>query len=154
MLYYNASTGLLSNGPAMSTSSIPMSRNNKMVLDALSAAQAPLSAYDLLDQLRAEGLRAPPQIYRALKRLSDDGLVHKLESANAYIACAHASCCGGERCKSSHTVFFLCDDCGSVEEVNGKAITRDVERMANELGFTAQSSALEVHGQCANCQIA
>lgn len=130
------------------------SRNNQLVLEALTAAEAPLSAYDLLDQLRGQGLRAPPQIYRALKRLSDDGLVHKLESANAYIACAHATCCGGERCKSSYTVFFLCEGCGSVEEVNGQAITKDVELMANELGFDAQSSALEVRGQCAECQAA
>lgn len=133
---------------------LPVSRNNQLVLDALTGAAAPLTAYELLDQLRNEGLRAPPQIYRALKRLSDDGLVHKLESANAYIACAHASCCGGEQCKSSHTVFFLCDSCGGVEEVNGRVITKDVELMAEELGFTAQSSALEVHGQCSSCQAA
>lgn len=130
------------------------SRNNQLVLEALTAAEAPLSAYELLDRLRTEGLRAPPQIYRALKRLSDDGLVHKLESANAYIACAHASCCGGERCKSSHTVFFLCDECGGVEEVNGQAITKDVELMATGLGFEAKSSALEVHGRCAECRAA
>lgn len=128
------------------------SRNNRLVLEALTGASAPLTAYELLDQLKAEGLRAPPQIYRALKRLSDDGLVHKLESANAYVACAHATCCGGERCKTSHTVFFLCDVCGAVEEVNGQAVIKDVESMAGKLGFTAQSSSLEVHGQCASCQ--
>lgn len=129
-----------------------VSRNNQLVLDTLTGAAAPLSAYDLLDRLRDQGLRAPPQIYRALKRLTDDGLVHKLESANTYVACAHAACCGGERCRSSHTVFFLCERCGGVEEVNADAVMKDVDDKANELGFSARSSSLEVHGLCSRCQ--
>jgi Fur family zinc uptake transcriptional regulator len=133
---------------------LAISRNNQLVLDTLTNAAAPLSAYELLDRLRDEGLRAPPQIYRALKRLTDDGLVHKLESANTYIACAHATCCGGERCRSSHTVFFLCEQCGSVQEVHADAVMADVDSKAKELGFVARSSSLEVHGLCATCQTA
>ncbi|MEQ8658923.1 MAG: Fur family transcriptional regulator [Hyphomicrobiales bacterium] len=132
--------------------SAPLSRNNKLVLDQLSQSDKPQSAYELLDSLRDEGLRAPPQIYRALKWLGDHGLVHKLESANAYIACVHASCCGGARCASSHTVFFLCDGCGGVEEVNGDALANDVNALGKTLGFAAHTTNIEVHGQCAACQ--
>ncbi len=134
-----------------SQSTAPLSRNNQLVLDQLTAARAPLSAYELLDQLRSEGLRAPPQIYRALKWLGEHGLVHKLASANAYIACAHASCCGGARCTTSHTVFFLCDQCGIVEEVNGEALVDDIASLAALSGFSASTASLEVRGTCAGC---
>lgn len=131
---------------------IPLSRNNQLVLDQLTQSDKPQSAYELLDALREEGLRAPPQIYRALKWLGERGLVHRLESANAYIACVHASCCGGARCASSHTVFFLCDVCGGVEEVNGDALAQGVDALGQTLGFAAHAASIEVHGQCAACQ--
>lgn len=132
--------------------SLSLSRNNQLVLNQLSRSDKPQSAYELLDALRDDGLRAPPQIYRALKWLGDHGLVHKLESANAYIACVHASCCGGAHCASSHTVFFLCDGCGGVEEVNGDALAKDVDALGKTLGFAARAASIEVHGQCAACQ--
>jgi Fur family zinc uptake transcriptional regulator len=135
----------------MSTAA-PLSRNNQLVLDRLTESSGPLSAYELLDALREEGLRAPPQIYRALKWLGEHGLVHKLESANAYIACAHASCCGGRSCAASQTVFFLCDACGGVEEVNGASLAEDVDSLAAKLGFATRAASFEVHGRCAACQ--
>jgi Fur family zinc uptake transcriptional regulator len=135
----------------MSTTA-PLSRNNQLVLDRLTQSAGPLSAYELLDALREDGLRAPPQIYRALKWLGEHGLVHKLESANAYVACAHASCCGGERCATSQTVFFLCDGCGGVEEVNGSALAKDLATLSEQIGFVAQGANLEVHGRCEACQ--
>ena len=128
-----------------------LSRNNQLVLDTLHAARGPLSAYDLLDQLRDEGLRAPPQIYRALKWLTAAGLVHKLESANAYIACAHAKCCGGQRCASSQTVFLMCDSCGKVDEVAGSAIAGELDALLNKEDFTIRRASLEVHGTCNAC---
>ncbi|MFK7793014.1 MAG: transcriptional repressor [Devosiaceae bacterium] len=133
---------------------ISLSRNNRLVLDRLIASDCPLSAYALLDALRDEGLRAPPQIYRALKWLGERGLVHKLESANAYVACAHASCCGAQACATSHTIFFLCDACGSVEEVNGATIAKEVDDLASSMKFVARATSLEVHGQCVRCQAA
>ena len=43
-----------------------LTRNQALVLDTLTRADAPLSAYTILDQLRDDGFRAPPQVYRAL----------------------------------------------------------------------------------------
>ncbi|HSM41507.1 MAG TPA: transcriptional repressor, partial [Afifellaceae bacterium] len=65
-----------------------------MVFDTLLAADGPLSAYDILDRLRDKGFRAPLQVYRALDKLLALGLVHRLESLNAFIACAHPDCEG------------------------------------------------------------
>ena len=62
--------------------------NQSKVLAKLEAASGPLSAYALLDQLRDDGFRAPLQVYRALESLVGAGLVHRLESMNAFVPAA------------------------------------------------------------------
>src|SRR5665647_1791430 len=87
-----------------------LTRNQHLVLDALTGAEAPLSAYGILDQVRAEGIRAPLQVYRALEKLQQMGLAHRLESLNAFIACAHAHDHPG-----GITAFAICEGCGRVD---------------------------------------
>lgn len=128
-----------------------LSRNNQLVLDMLSNAARPLSAYQLLDRLRPEGLRAPPQIYRALKWLADHGLVHKLESTNSFVACTHARYCAGEKCSPLATLFFLCDECGSAEEIGARSVSDYVNDHSDQSGFQIKNTTLEVHGTCAGC---
>ena len=65
-----------------------LTRNQLCVLERLEASSGPLSAYTLLDQLRENGFRAPLQVYRALDTLIKGGFVHRLESLNAFVACA------------------------------------------------------------------
>ncbi|MCC2690339.1 MAG: zur, partial [Rhizobiaceae bacterium] len=62
-----------------------LTRNQQLVLARLEAASGPVSAYGLLDQLRDDGFRAPLQVYRALEGLIKGGLVHRLESLNAFV---------------------------------------------------------------------
>ena len=57
-----------------------LTKNQILVLDKLTAASKPQTAYSLLEQLKEHGLKAPPQIYRALDKLLALGLIHKLES--------------------------------------------------------------------------
>ena len=45
----------------------PLTKNQTLVMGALSEAAGPLSAYTILDQLRDHGFRAPQQVYRALE---------------------------------------------------------------------------------------
>ena len=72
--------------------SADLTRNQSLVMKTLTSADAPLSAYTILDRLRDDGLRAPLQVYRALDKLTTLGLVHRLESLNAFVACAHPDC--------------------------------------------------------------
>jgi Fur family zinc uptake transcriptional regulator len=59
----------------------------RRVLEALLASHAPLGAYELIDRLANAGARpAPITIYRALDFLREQGLVHRIESRNAFIA--------------------------------------------------------------------
>ena len=89
--------------PAMNAKQ-DLTKNQSLVLDALSGAHGPLSAYTILDQLRDHGLRAPLQVYRALEKLLEYGLVHRLESLNAFVACRHPHC--GD---DSTMAFAICE---------------------------------------------
>ncbi|MBV6658456.1 MAG: transcriptional repressor [Devosiaceae bacterium] len=136
------------------STTLALTRNNQLVLDALVASRKPLSAYELLDRLSDQGLRAPPQIYRALKALASRGLVHKLQSANAFVACAHTKRCGGEACADGQAVFLLCEGCGEVEEVTEAAVAADLRALVSKRGFVADATAIEIRGHCADCAAA
>lgn len=125
-----------------------LTRNETLVLSALREGEGPQSAYQLLEALREDGLRAPPQIYRALKALGERGLVHKLDSRNAFLACTHDHSHGHE----DHVVVFLvCDRCESVEEVPGTAIDASIDVLAAGHGFARVTASAEIHGRCRIC---
>ena len=121
-----------------------LTRNQQLVLDRLAASNAALTAYELLDQLRDEGLRAPVQVYRALENLGQRGLIHRIESLNAFVVC----------CGHSHQAaagFTICDDCGEVAEFSFPASEEGLKSVAGESGFETRSMTVELHGRCAAC---
>ena len=118
----------------------------RKVLEALYATHKPLGAYDLAEMLGPKGRRlAPITVYRALDFLIDQGLVHRLASQNAYIACAHQHPAG------EAVAFLICENCGSVDEVTSAALTRTLGDVLEREKFTAQGQILEITGQCARC---
>jgi Fur family transcriptional regulator, zinc uptake regulator len=86
------------------------------VLEHLAASPAPIGAYDLIEKMhRASGRRpAPISVYRVLDFLLEAGLAHRIESRNAYVACAH------RHEASDLVVFMICDTCGCVTEASGQ----------------------------------
>ncbi|MCR9236001.1 MAG: transcriptional repressor [Alphaproteobacteria bacterium] len=126
----------------------PLTKNQELVFGALSGTEEPQSAYTLLDKLRADGLRAPLQIYRALEKLIDLGLVHRLESLNAFVACSHPTC-------ADHTtvVFAICDTCGLVDEVADERLASNLKEVADDHRFVLKQSIVELRGTCNDCAI-
>ncbi len=124
-------------------SSIVLTRNQKLVLDVVSGAKLPQSAYDILDKLRGDGFKAPLQVYRALDKLLAHGLVHRLESLSAFIACQHPH---GEG--RAATVFMICDECGTVSEQTDTCISGDLRKLAKTDGFSVKQANIEVRGVC------
>lgn len=129
-----------------------LTRNQSLVLDALSKAAAPLSAYAVLDQLRDHGFRAPLQVYRALDKLQEAGLVHRLESLNAFIACAHCDDCHEHGHRHGVVAFAICSDCGQVDEFSDAEIEQRLSAWADGSGFRAEKTSIEIRGHCAACQ--
>lgn len=78
--------------PTIETANRRRGQNRQLVFDALAQAQKPMSAYELLELLRGDGLRSPLQVYRALDQLVEDGSGHKIESLSAFALCTHAEC--------------------------------------------------------------
>jgi Fur family transcriptional regulator, zinc uptake regulator len=62
------------------TRSRPLGADCERVYRALSTAHRPMRAYEILEAVRSDGISAPAAVYRALSRLIDGGLVHRLES--------------------------------------------------------------------------
>ncbi|MBX3596074.1 MAG: transcriptional repressor [Rhizobiaceae bacterium] len=127
-----------------------LTRNQALVFDALSKSHAPLSAYSLLDQLRDHGFRAPLQVYRALEKLQEAGLVHRLESLNAFVACAHKHDDHDGHCHGL-VAFAICDKCGQVTEFSDKEIEARLTGWADRSGFRAEKTTMEIRGHCALC---
>ena len=89
----------------------------RAVLEALLASHRPLGAYEVIDELAKVTARpAPITVYRALDFLMENGLVHRIESRNAFLACAH------DHGEASMVAFLICDRCGSVGEVPARLL--------------------------------
>lgn len=128
---------------------LKLTRNQKLVLEALSAKSSPVTAYEVLDALREFGFRAPLQVYRALDKLMELGVVHRLESLNAYVAC---------RCDHSHektgepVAFAICEECGDVSEIADAGVARQLSSLCTQSGFKPKKTTLEIRGRCAHCE--
>ena len=115
------------------------------VLAVLRSHRTPMSAYEMLGCLREENPRlAPPTIYRALAALTGRGIVHRLESLNAFIACRR----DGHR---QDSILSICDDCGGVEENVSTDLLQTLSGIAAKSGFAPVRHVVEIHGQCATC---
>lgn len=123
-----------------------LTRNQELVLGTLNHSPAPLSAYDILDRLRDEGLRAPLQVYRALDKLVERGLAHRLESLNAFVACADAHCH-----RKGLIAFAICEGCGKVDEFADAVIEERLGGWAANTGFKVERTTMEIRGRCAEC---
>lgn len=98
-----------------------------------------MGAYDVLARLDAEGFGSkPPVAYRALGFLLEQGLVHRIERLNAFVACPHPDGTGHA------PAFLICRQCDKVAEVHG-ALAHLPD------GFKVERTTVEVEGLCAAC---
>jgi len=121
------------------------------ILSLMIAAQQPLTAYELLDKYRESHKSGaqPPTIYRALNFLEDNGFIHRLNSTRQFVVCDHL----GEHDTHTLTQFFICDQCGTIEEtLMNHTILHAIQAKAQQLNFAIKQPNLEIHGLCALCQ--
>ncbi len=128
------------------------------VLQALKSSPQPLKAYDIIEKLSRPGKTVkPPTVYRALASLEEAGLIHRLESANAYVFCDHHlthghghndGCCHG---KGQEVLFAICDKCSHVQEIE-QNLKPSITAMLQNIGFDAARRIFEIRGICADCR--
>ncbi|ASY69195.1 Fur family transcriptional regulator [Sinorhizobium fredii] len=125
-----------------------LTKNQSLVMGALTHAEGPMSAYTILDKLRDHGFRAPLQVYRALDKLLEYGLVHRLESLNAFVAC---SCPHDHEHDHGVTAFTICEGCGQVTEFHDEAIEQRLSALVRAQSFKTEKTTIEIRGHCKSC---
>jgi len=116
----------------------------KRVHRILTASQNPLSAYEVLDKMRARGAVTPPTVYRCLDKLIEKGLAHRLESLNAYVACKHPH-------HHDMAAFAICETCGLVTEFTDGQISERLVQWSDGHAFSPKKVTVEIRGICEAC---
>ena len=118
----------------------------RRVLELICASHKAIGAYELLDLFREYDPNAKPvTIYRALDFLMEAGLVHKIESLNAFIACLQAEV-------QHKSVILICDQCKNAYEIDATPVYESLFSLSEKVQFKPQCLTLELHGLCASCQ--
>jgi Fur family transcriptional regulator, zinc uptake regulator len=121
----------------------------RQVLETLAESHKALGAYEIMERMAGQGPRpAPITVYRALDFLLENGLVHRIESRNAFLACIGDHHAAG----SGTTVFLICERCGAVGEASSAAVAETLQTAARAVGFTPKARVIEVTGICAHCR--
>lgn len=123
----------------------PAQDQDRLIAAALRDAGRPVSAYELIDQLRGEASLAPQTVYRALGRLIAEGQAHRLESLNAFVACRH------HKHNDETAVFAICQSCGIVREFEQAEAVARLRAWASEAEFHISHMTLELRGLCRAC---
>ena len=130
-----------------------LTSRRKQVLSGLLQSEKALSAYELIDFCKARFGETIPvmTVYRILDFLQDECLVHRLDLANKYVACAHITC------DHAHDVpqFLICGQCQKVEEVRiNTSIIAGLRNNVEQAGFHLSSPQLEMNCVCQACMAA
>ncbi len=117
------------------------------VFRQVATSHKPVSAYDLIESLAKDGKRlAPISVYRILDVLQGAGLVHRLESRNAFFACMT------DHEGARQIVTLVCEDCRRVTEVDTPAAFLAVAEASGMARFYPRNIIIEVSGVCAECR--
>lgn len=116
------------------------------VLELIWNSHKAIKAYDLLDLIRPSNDAAKPAtVYRALDFLLEQGLIHRVESLNAFVGCRSSG-------TQHDQLLLICAACHNVEE---RAASRVFLALAEEMQsalFNPQRKTIEIHGLCKSCR--
>lgn len=125
---------------------VRLTAQRRRVLELVWRAHTPVGAYALLERLREDGVAAqPPTVYRALDFLVENGLVHRIESLNAFVGCARPD-------KAHVAQFLICSQCRATAELDEATIQGAIAEGAAAAGFSVLRATVEIAGLCPNCR--
>jgi Fur family zinc uptake transcriptional regulator len=117
----------------------------RKMLELIWESHCAAKAYDLLDKIKpVEPAAKPATVYRALDFLIEQGLVHRVESLNAFIGCKCPE-------QGHEQLLLICSQCHEVEERPATPVMEAVAREIEQAGFTVHHKAIELHGLCRRC---
>ena len=117
----------------------------RQVLELIWESHKAIKAYDLLQRITPKvGTTKPVTVYRALNFLMEQGLIHKVESLNAFIGCRFSD-------HQHQQLLLTCSHCQEVEERPAEGVMEAIDRELEQASFTIYHKAIEIHGICAHC---
>lgn len=120
-------------------------RQFQAVFDTLASSDDFRSAQEIHAAMHARGESIGlATVYRALQSLVDSGRADVLRSDGGEAVYRH--------CSGTHHHHLICRDCGRTVEVQGPAVERWADRMADEHGFTDVRHTVELFGTCSGCR--
>ncbi len=118
----------------------------RKVLELLLTSGRATKAYSLLDEMRQiHPGSAPPTVYRALDFLLSAGLIHRIESINAFAVCHDLTQC-------QHGILVVCQQCGNVTELHEPKLRQALVAQIEAAGYRLEGDGIELKGICAQCQ--
>lgn len=115
------------------------------VLDLLYETENGLKAYDLLARIKERRSNAtPPTVYRALDFLMEQGLVHKIERLNQFVACRHES-------HQFPGLLMVCRKCGKVSELHDQQLMKTLLHSVKCAGHQLDCQEIEIASICPDC---
>jgi Fur family zinc uptake transcriptional regulator len=124
---------------------VGLTETRRKVFELVIKAGQPVGAYRLLEAMQDKGTRVmPPTVYRALNFLQGKGLVHRIESLNAFVACTQHE-------HEHEGQFLICSDCGKSEELADESVSEMLREKAEAHGFTLTQQTIELRGLCKDC---
>ena len=118
----------------------------RAVFELLANQEQALTAYQLLERLQEDMPHAkPPTIYRALDFLQRMGMVHRIDSRNAFVVCDDFP-------HHHESAFLVCQDCGNVNEITMDTVVESLLAAARTEDFSPSHATVEIRGLCKLCQ--
>ena len=119
--------------------------NNTIVLNILKKNTKGLTAYQILNRVQKFKHVQPMTVYRALKNLTNNGLIHKTNKNKTFHLCNTSE-------KHEHNaVLAVCNDCGVAEELKTDLFSRIIKQVKSKRKFNFKNFNLEITTNCKDC---
>jgi Fur family ferric uptake transcriptional regulator len=123
-----------------------MTKQQQAVLRALETADTSLSACELMEKLRADGLGVGlTTVYRQLDKLAAGGMVHRIvtDEGAFYRYC--------DKAQGADCFLLKCERCGRIEHLDCSHLGPLYDHLSREHHFTINPRRTLFYGLCQQC---
>ena len=123
--------------------SIKLTTLRKEILTIFIQSKKPISAYEVLKELKAQRETAePPTVYRVIEYLIEKKILHRIDTENKYVFCSHLE----NTTLQYHGILFICKTCHTAIEVIDKPFDNFLAKLSTSYHFTIDDSPVEIKG--------
>ena len=118
--------------------------NNSIALEIIKKTKKSISAYEILEKFQKIKKVQPMTVYRSLKNLITNDVIHKSNLNKSYILCNHS------HDKNQNTFIATCKKCGTSEELLTNLFSSVLKKTKSKL-FDLSIFDLEILSNCKRC---